>query len=231
MAATKAYRSKHNVKHVIYEDGDNKIVFSGGSLDWRTNNPGAMQARGGFSSRHGMIGSSSPNAIFPDYQAGKTAMVLRLQQAEFFDASINDAIEDWAQTKPSDVAAYRADVHNWTGLDMKRKVSSLLSSEFESMRAAMERHEGYTPGEVWTMKKVQATKSKNDKNFTDFKVDGSWISKSAAISLVKQDKLDAVVSGDFLRPSFGQPSFESLEEEATDEEEGEDPEHKDSDDK
>ena len=231
MAATKAYRSKRNAKHVIYEDGDDKIVFSGGSLDWRTNNPGAMQARGGFSSHHGMIGSSSPNAIFPDYQTGKAAMVTRLQTPEFFDASINDAIEDWAQTSPSDVAAYRADVHNWTGLDMKRKVSSRSSSEFENMRAAMERHEGYIQGEVWTMKKVQAAKSKNDKNFTDFKVDGSWISKSAAISLAKQDKLDAVVSGDFLRPSPGQPSFKSIEEEATDEEEGENPKHHDQDDK
>ena len=231
MAARKAYRSKRNAKHVIYEDGDDKIVFSGGSLDWRTNNPGAMQARGGFSSHHGMIGSSSPNAIFPDYQTGKAAMVTRLQTPEFFDASINDAIEDWAQTSPSDVAAYRADVHNWTGFDMKRKVSSLSSSEFENMRAAMERHEGYIQGEVWTMKKVQAAKSKNDKNFTDFKVDGSWISKSAAISLAKQDKLDAVVSGDFLRPSPGQPSFKSIEEEATDEEEGENPKHHDQDDK
>lgn len=231
MAATKAYRSKNNAKHVIYEDGDNKIVFSGGSLDWRTNNPGAMQARGGFSSRHGMIGSSSPNAIFPDYQTGKAAMVARLQTPQFSDASINDAIEDWARTGASDVAAYRADVHNWTGLDMKRKVSSLSSSEFESMRAAMERHEGYTAGETWTMKKVQATKSKNDKNFTDFKVDGSWITKSAAISMAKQDKLDAVVSGGSLRPWPGQPSFESIEEEATDEEEGENPKHKDKDDK
>jgi len=232
MPATRAYKSKHNSKHIIYDDGDTKRVYADGSRAWRTNNPGNLKARGGFAGRHGAIGSDGVNAIFPDYQTGKDAMVANLQRPDYTSLSINNMIAKYAPARDgNNVPAYQRYVHDETGLDMSRIFGSLNPEEFRSVVDALESYEHSDPGQVWVMDRIEATKSKNDKNFTDFKVNGDWISKSAAMAKVKEDRLDAVISGDHLRPSPGQPDFESLEEEATDEEEGEDPKHKDRDDR
>jgi len=232
MPATKAHKSKYNAKHIIYEDGDKKTVYSGGSRAWRTNNPGNIKSRGPFPRRHGAIGSDGVNAIFPDYETGKDAMVANLHRHDYTVLSINNMIATYAPASDgNNVPAYQRYVHDQTGLDMNRIFGSLDSAEFSSVVDALESYEHSSAGETWVMKTIQATKSTNDQNFTDFKVDGAWISKSDAMDQVRQDRLDAVISGDHLRPSPGQPDFESIEEEATDEEEGEDPKHKDPDDR
>ena len=45
---------------VLYEaDDGSKVLRSGGSRTWRSNNPGNISAKGGFASRHGAIGVAS----------------------------------------------------------------------------------------------------------------------------------------------------------------------------
>lgn len=160
-------------------------------------------------------------------------MAALLVSAKYNNLSINKMIAIHAPASDgNDVPAYQRYVHGHTGLDMKRKMNSLTADELASVRHAMEALEGYSdpPGNETMMKVIEAVKSTNDINYTDFKVSGRWISLAEAMTMVQEDKLDAVISGGHLSPSPGQPSFSSIEIEPSDKEEGENPKHKDKDD-
>lgn len=118
---------------------------SGGSVSWRNNNPGNLDA-GGFSNRHGAIGAgANGRAVFPDIPTGRAAQLALLRSPGFNNLTINAAIANWSET---DVLSYQNFVHNVTGLPGSTVVGTLTNAQLNGLANAMTRFEGFWPGKV-----------------------------------------------------------------------------------
>ena len=67
----RAIEGKNRSVIYVFPDG-NRVVRSGGSWTWRTNNPGAMK-RGPRAHRLGSVGAAGGFAVFPNYKTGRDA--------------------------------------------------------------------------------------------------------------------------------------------------------------
>jgi hypothetical protein len=137
-----ARRVGANNVEITYSDGTVE-VRSGGSVSWRNNNPGNLDA-GDFSNRHGAIGAgANGRAVFPDAASGRAAQVDLLSSPNYRNLTLDAAIARWTRT---DVLSYQAFVRGATGLPGSTVLNTLTDTQLNAVASAMTRFEGWTPG-------------------------------------------------------------------------------------
>jgi hypothetical protein len=100
---------------VVYTDAEgNDWIFEGGNRPWRNQNPGDL-VPGNISKRNGAIGSAGGFAVFPDYQAGHSALMDSLKST-YGNRDIRALMEAYAPKKENDTEAYIKFVQKKTGM-------------------------------------------------------------------------------------------------------------------
>ena len=208
-----------------------------GTKSWRHQNPGKV-THGDFSKRQGEIGFACyPNpddpkkklcfAIFPDYDTGKKAFATLMKTENYIDLTLNqfprrytgilkDGIPD---TKA--VVEYRNNLQKISKFDMDRKIRSFTGEEYERLLDAIQRCEGWYPGDEKlepAPDKIIGVKFIKHKaaEFLIQTVNGSkkWLTLAQAIARAEAHQLFAVVvhgpHGIYLRPYPHQPRFHDI---------------------
>jgi len=139
-------QSRGRTVTLIYPDGRRETRR--GNHPQRDNNPGNMEG-GAFSRSHGQIGTDKKFAVFPTPEAGWAAMDAKLKSDEYWGLSIDDAVSKWAPPKNpkgqiiNDTAGYQKKVRAALGVTGDTKVSTLTPQQFEALKQAMARIEGF----------------------------------------------------------------------------------------
>lgn len=127
------------VTTVTYEDGTTADLT--GPRPIRNNNPGNLEASPGFSQKQpGYVGSDGRYAVFATKQDGWNAKINLLRTQTYQQLSIRDAFIRYAP--PRENPNYIRDLQSYTGFDLNRKMSSLSSSEFQTLVNAVAKIEG-----------------------------------------------------------------------------------------
>lgn len=113
------------------------FIRKDGALAWRFFNPGCM--RGG----EGNCAIIGGFAVWPSEEAGKKALHDRLKEPDLQNTTIKNAIKIWAPPHENDVELYNKQMAAWAKLDINRRVSSLSDEEFERLKNAIMRKEGW----------------------------------------------------------------------------------------
>jgi len=121
--------------------------WSGGSLTWRLNNPGAIEW-GAFAIEHGAIGNANRWAIFPNYQTGYNAASSLLNSNRYSRLTVNEAIGKWAPDNENDTAAYQRFIKSKTGINPNSIMRSLTPQQRSSLLEAIIQYEHYEPGTI-----------------------------------------------------------------------------------
>jgi hypothetical protein len=205
-----------------------------GSKSWRHNNPGNLK-NGDHARKYGAIGSagySQPNskrlayyAIFPSYETGRNALINLLKREDYIVRTLNDYLRKYLGVedgKPDtkEVIQYRKALKNMTNFDMERTIESLSDHEFKKLLEAIERQEGWHPGDE-TFEEVKEVIGVRFKRgvASEFLVKvietpKTWVSKAEAILLAEARKLWVVLVhgkyGLYIRPYPHQPTFHDL---------------------
>lgn len=154
----------------IVQLADGTIVKRTGSWNWRNNNSGNIEGRGGFSKSFGAVdlgGASGGShekrfAIFPNYEAGKRAKMHLLFESDrakalstradygrglgYKDKTLKQAVAAWAPPEDhNDTAAYQRKLLAAVGGRNKR-MSQYTMQEREAILRAMQQQEGYREG-------------------------------------------------------------------------------------
>ncbi len=208
-----------------------------GSKSWRHQNPGNISSLGPFAHEHGSIGSASypdPDdpekmlhfAIFPSYEIGRKAMASLLKTQKYIDSTLHDFPRRYTgimSAKIPDTKAvreYRKNLQIISKLDLTRTIRSLNDQEYEQFLNAVQRCEGWYPGDekLIEIKKVVGVKCSHGKaiEFLVEDINGmkEWVTKEAAILLAEEMRLLAVVVhsryGAYLRAWPHWPTLKSL---------------------
>ncbi|HEY6352000.1 MAG TPA: hypothetical protein VI636_21605 [Candidatus Angelobacter sp.] len=139
-------QSRGRAVTLIYPDGRREMRR--GNHPQRDNNPGNMEA-GAFSRSHGQIGTDKGFAVFPSPETGWAAMDSKLKSNKYWGLSVDDAVSRWAPHKNAkgqvinDTAGYQKKVRAGLGVTGDTKVSTLTPQQFETLKQAMARIEGF----------------------------------------------------------------------------------------
>lgn len=114
------------------------FIRKNGTLAWRFFNPGCM--RGG----EGNCAIIGGFAVWPSEEAGKKALHNRLKDPDLQSVTVKTAIKIWApKSDGNNVELYNRQIASWAKLDINRRVSSLSDEEFERLKNAIMRKEGW----------------------------------------------------------------------------------------
>lgn len=208
--------SKSYTVHYFDEAG-NMMIRSGGTKAWRNNNPGNMKYKGGFAVRHGAIGSAGGMAVFPTEIMGRKALTDLLKSSNYNSFKITDLSEKYDKDNAQE---YRRMLLSISKLDPNKRIKDLAANEFDRLREAIERIEGWEVGQEELIKKwyISGVHKKNGV-ITEYLVDkegkSSWISKEKAIKLAHERKLHATIvrlknRTSYLRPEYGIKPFNQV---------------------
>lgn len=126
---------------VIYEfDDGTGIRKKGGSIGWRSSNPGNIES-GGFAKKHGGIGNNGRFAIFPNFQTGKTATYYLLKKSKYNSVDLSTAFYTYAPPTENDTEAYIAFVLKETGFHRNDPMAGLNTWKIVE---AIIKYEGYS---------------------------------------------------------------------------------------
>ena len=191
---------------VIYYDSDGSFtVCKGGSRAWRNTNPGNIR-NGDFARGAGAIGKAGGFAVFPDFPVGRAALSSLLKGPNYVNLSIYNAVAKYAPPSQNDTGGYRTKLKNLTGLDLKRILASLNSSEFESVLNAIQVIEGYKVGNCerqMGLRVVGARKNKKTKTIEQYCLgNGRVVSKATGVAMADRNELVNAVA---VHPKKGDP--------------------------
>ncbi len=180
---------------VFYFDGaGNKYVATGGSLSWRTNNPGLVRSHCHFVSQYRGIGHYGPYAIFPNPQKGHEALTAWLHSKKYYTSNLKTIAEHY---QPNAVEKFVGQLSSLTSISPTTKVYSLNKIEFERLLLAIEKLCGYISqgNESFflipkLMAKIENSKNKEDTYLAE---DHSVLSKEEAIERILSHRLDGVI--------------------------------------
>ena len=111
-----------------YDIAGNKYVASGGSLAWRTNNPGLIHSRNHFARSNGSIGSYQGFAIFAWPQQGHKALAEWLQSDTFSQSTLGE-IGKYYQPESPEIFLKKLSL--LSNISYDRKIQSLNNIEFD----------------------------------------------------------------------------------------------------
>lgn len=177
---------------IIYtDDAARYFRHAGGTLAWRTHNPGNL-VPGFVSARHHQIGTTGKFAIFPDYENGHEAL-LDCLKTTYKNSSIDDLVEIYAPKKDgNNVKVYKKFLHEQTGVLDDKTVSEFTEDEFIKLWRAIEKIEGYQEGSIVEVYQIVcAHKDKNGLCEFNLKTKG-WCSKEECFQLAQNGQLDVL---------------------------------------
>lgn len=131
---------------IAYADGTKERRT--GNHPQRDNNPGNMEA-GSFTAGRGAVAKDQGFAVFPSAEAGWAAMDANLRSDDYWNLTIDQAIYNWAPPRNArgqiinDTARYQKQVRAALGVAGDTKVSSLTPQQFEELKQAIARVEGF----------------------------------------------------------------------------------------
>ena len=121
-----------------------------GSRNWRNNNPGNIEY-GSYARSMGAVGTDGRFAVFPSYEAGRTAKEkLIFEGAGYRGLSLSQAINRYAPPVENDTQAYQRTVLQSVG-GVDKTMADYSDYERSRILAAMERMEGFKAGTVTTV--------------------------------------------------------------------------------
>ena len=86
----KAHRYDEEVLF-YFDEHDNKYVATGGSIAWRTNNPGLIHSRDPLARAYNFIGAIHQVAVFPSTRQGMCAFRARMNSPKFRSSILETA--------------------------------------------------------------------------------------------------------------------------------------------
>jgi hypothetical protein len=123
-------------------------IRQGGSLAWRNNNPGNLEA-GHMADEAGAIGGDGRFAIFPDETTGEAALEAHLNGANYSSLTINAAIaKRTPPEKGNNTTQTQKLVRDISKLPGDAVIGKLNSEEKHRLYNAVRRAEGWNPGLV-----------------------------------------------------------------------------------
>lgn len=140
-----AARTAGNTVTYTAKDGT-KVKYKGGTLAWRTNNPGNIWA-GKISKKFGSIGKYNNFAIFASIEDGRSALkgVLTITMKNM---TIVKAMRQYAPPHENNTKAYTAFVVKAIGRPSTTLVKDLTDAELDRMIKAIEHVEGFRAGTI-----------------------------------------------------------------------------------
>lgn len=127
-----------------------------GARNWRNNNPGNLEY-GAFARSRGAVGTDGRFAVFPTLEAGMKAKEDLVFGKNYINLSIGNAIAKYAPASENDVNMYVGQIVQATGATPDTVLKDLSSSQRKSMLDAITRVEGFKPGQVVALGKVDTT--------------------------------------------------------------------------
>ena len=138
---------------VVYESKETRgtETRTGGSLAWRTNNPGNIMPSP-FAREHGAIGEAGTSAVFPTLEIGRAAEKALLAGPSYSTLTLEKVIEKWSQGNLL-LADKIAEAVKIFGAN--RKYYTLSDEEKDRFMKFMERYEGYVVGKTTFTKGIE----------------------------------------------------------------------------
>lgn len=136
-------------KLTVQTDDDKTIIRTGGTVSWRTHNPGNLKD-GAFARSHGSVGKDHiGHAVFPTYDHGYQAKYNLLFSATsvYYNLTLHQTIHRYAPisdgNKPNEYISY---LTKQTHINKDTKMSDLTEDQRLSLLEAMKVFEGYKIG-------------------------------------------------------------------------------------
>jgi hypothetical protein len=148
-----------NAKGQATKDGAviiGKEKRSGGTISWRTNNPGNVMY-GDFAKSHGAIGfaksgDGEPVAIMPTLDHGIKMQMSLWRRSMYNNKTIDLGSQQWATAnKGKRGTPYARDLAQAAGASIDTKVADLSDDQLKRMVTAQMRWEGFKPGTITTV--------------------------------------------------------------------------------
>ena len=197
-----------------FDEKGNMTIRSDGTKAWRNNNPGNMKYRGGFATRHGAIGTAGGMAVFPIEAIGRKALIDLLKSSNYNDLKITDLPEKYDKDNARE---YRRMLLSISKLDPNKRIKDLSGKEFDQLREAIERIEGWEVGqedfiEKWYISGVHKKRGIITEYLVNKGSRDSWVVKEEALNLALEGRLHATIvhlkNGTiYLRPEYGSHAF------------------------
>lgn len=138
---------KTATKTILFvDDQGREFLRIGGSRSWRNFNPGNIR-KGNFSTNTGAIGDDGSFAIFPDKPTGLKAIETLLRGRSYGPLTIEAAVSRYAPPVENATNGYIDFVTDHTGLGREVVLDEINITAIRSIVSAIERMEGWTPGE------------------------------------------------------------------------------------
>src|SRR5258707_8711170 len=123
-------------RYMLY-DG---MIHAGGTRAWRNNNPGNIEA-GKFAQSQGAIGSDGRFAVFPNYNAGRTALESSLRADAAQNLTVGQVVQRHA---PHFVDTACAEL----GVVAATLLTALSAAQFSSFVDIIQKVEGWEEGDM-----------------------------------------------------------------------------------
>lgn len=157
-------------KKLLTEKTDGTVEVREGNRNWRNHNPGNIEY-GAFAKSHGSVGTDGRFAIFPNYEAGRSAKkdLLFGSGSKYKSLTATEAIDRWAPewVKQKDGTMkhenpnnknYKASVLRAIG-GKNVKLDAMTEEQRNAMMDEMERQEGFKEGKVYATNKDSVPKT------------------------------------------------------------------------
>lgn len=139
VAYSMRYEGERAVMYFI--DDQPGFYHVGGTVSWRNNNPGNLRRS------DAQIGHDGNFAIFASYSSGYSAMKnLIFSSSLYSGCTIETMIAKYAPSSENNTEAYITYLVNKTGMSRTTTLSSMSSSQRDSLLSAMIKHEGFSRG-------------------------------------------------------------------------------------
>ena len=183
----------HDDDIIFYFDGyDNKYVAKGGTLAWRTNNPGLVHSHS--TSRPHSIGACGQTSIFSSPQLGEKALTNWLHCKRYYHSTLIAIAKHYEPNNPDN---FLNTLCQLTHLKDIVKLSSFSKKEFQTLIWGLKQLSGFASNgteEFHILPKITARfYSENAKVETYLVGSDQFLTKAEAIHWVETHRLDAVI--------------------------------------
>jgi hypothetical protein len=125
---------------------------TGGTISWRTNNPG-NNVYSDLAKKYGAIGSvlakdGEPVAIFPTLDQGLNMQMAQWRRPFYNNLSIGAGVHQWTGKNQPPNSPYATSLAQAAGATIDTLVSSLSDAQLKAMVAKQAHWEGYKPGKI-----------------------------------------------------------------------------------
>lgn len=127
---------------------DGQVVTVEGNRNWRNNNPGNLEY-GDFAQSHGAIGTDGRFAVFPNYDAGRSAKEsLIFESPNYRDLPLSGAISRYAPSFENDTQSYLNQVATAAGVSPDTPMNQMTPTQRAAVMDAMQHVEGWRVGSM-----------------------------------------------------------------------------------